>query len=487
VGPKAESGKTATSPAPQQPAAQQAPEGEMPIIPAPPAPKQPGPGEDSATTPVTKEATVGKVGPKPPGLFPDEKGPPAEKPKPIEVGRLVSTKEVLLCLFPQPAPESAVWSYVPGQAPLYGGDKLLALPAFRPVIGLGGQVNVQMIDGTSVQILTPDAERVPGLAISFGRIKLYAQEAAGTRLRLRLGERTVLVSLQSPDSTLALDARRLVLPGVDPETQPGPVIADLYATAGKIGWQEDPAQPPVTLDPPIRRTWGPQLGAAEVSQEFPNWIFKDTTSVLDQKGALVLEKQLSTGRPAKLVLRELVDYRLREVRSLTVRSLTYLGDFEPLVRTLDDPDQKLYWDDCVAQLRAGVTRDPVSAAAVRSTMERFYGPQGASLYEMLWKFGPALSNADARQLTEYLDHQTLPFRILAFWNLKNIYSGSKMEMTLNYHPEYPSVKRQVAIQAWKERLKTPPVPRESTAKRGAKAAPKEPPAEPVPPQEAQTP
>ncbi len=276
------------------------------------------------------------------------------------------------------------------------------------------------------------------------------------------------------------------MPNADPETQPGPLVADLYVPTGKIGWQDDPGQPVVTLEGPLRRVWGSKLIDAEVNQQFPKWIYADTTSLLDQRGATVLERELSGGRPARLVLRELVDFRLKEVRSLAVRCLSLLGDFEPLIRTLDDADQKLSWDESAAQLRAAVMRDPASAAGVRSTMERFYGPaDGANLYAMLWKYGPVLSAADAGQLTDGLDHQTLAFRVLAFWDLKNIYTG----VTFNYHPEYPAVKRQVAVQQWKERLKTPPALRDTPAKRGAKPAPPAPPtpAPPPPPEETEPP
>jgi len=380
---------------------------------------------------------------------PAEKGPiAAETTGPAQrIGRLVSTREVLLNFVPQ----SGVGHRLPAQANLYSGDSLLSLSAFRPAIALAGQVKVQLIDGTSVKLLPSDAERVSGLAIDYGRILLKAEEAGGARFRLQVGQRTALVTLRNAESILGAEARRRAVPGADPETQPGPMIADLYITSGQIRWQEEVGQPPVVFDAPMHRVWGERPTEPNATQQFPQWLYSDTTNPLDLRAAAILKRELSSGRPANLVLRGLVDFRTKEVRSLAGRSLALLRDFEPLVRALDDPDQKLYWDDSIGQLRAGVMRGPFSAAAVRSTRERFFGAEASGLYEMLWKYSPSLSNAEARLLTDYLDHQTLAVRVLAFWNLKNTYGGT----TFRYRPEDPPAKRQAAVEAWKKRLKTP--------------------------------
>jgi len=466
--PKVASGAPKAGTAPQGPGSEvpPAPSGLSPDVPVGPGLKQLGPRETDLAKSLPREGAVG--GPTPVRPFgavgadarrqppAGQKSPlPAEKPKPI--GHVVSAKEVLLARDPQ----SRIWRSLAGQADLFPGDKLLALPAFRPVIALGGRFKVQLIDGTLVGLLPPDAQGSAGLAIEYGRIMVKAEEAGGARMRLQLGERTGLVSFPDAESTLAIEARRERVPGADPETQPGPLVADLYAASGKISWQEGAGQEPVILDAPARRTWGERATEPNPAQQFPKWVYSDTTSPLDQRGAPTLERDLSSRRPANQVLWELVDFRLKEVRSLAVRSLALLGDFEPLLRALDEPEQKLYWDDCIEQLRAGVARSPASAAAVRSTMERFYGSQGAGLYAMLWKYGRSLQGPEALQLTDYLDHQTLAFRVLALWNLKNAYGKVP-----NYRPDEPAVKRQVALQKWRERLKAVPGLRENPPTRG---------------------
>ena len=474
-----------------KPTAVPAPDESPPLAPASAGPKQ----TDVAKTSPRGNDLADKGLVPPPGATDADarRQPPSGEKAPVaaeaarparQVGYLVSAKEVLLRFDARtgawrslagraesvsgekPAGRSA--SGAPSPPPLFAGDRLLSLPAFRPLIGLSGQAKVQLIGGTLVELLPPDAQSAGGLSIEYGQLMLKAEEAGPARLRLQVGERTGLVSFHDAESTLAIEARRQEAQGGDPETQPGPMIADLYVTSGKIGWQEDADQPPIELEAPVRRVWGERAAEPKVSQQFPKWVYSDTTSPLDQRGALTLERELSGGRPANLVLRELVDFKLREVRSLAVRSLALIGDFEPLLRALDDADQKLYWDDSIEQLRAGVMRRPASAAAVRSAMERFYGAAGARLYEMLWKYGQPLQAADSQQLIDYLDHQALAFRVVALWNLKNAYG-----MTLQYRPEDPAAKRQVAVQRWRERLKSGLTPRGASPLRGGKVVPPE--------------
>jgi len=511
------SGKTAPGAAETRPAGGPSGKESGSTGPGPGPAAVPGPSESPAPKPASegpKPTDVAKKLPKgndlPKGLVPPpgttgadaQRQPPsavkgpvaadAAKPAP-QVGYLVSAKEVLLrfdtrtgvwrCLAARAEPASGekpvAGSGGAGPVPpaLFAGDRLLSLPAFRPLIGLGGQAKVQLIGGTMVELLAPDAQSAGGLSIEYGQVLLKPEEAGAARLRMRLGERTGLVTFRDAESTLAIEARRQDAQGGDPETQPGSMVADLYVTSGKIGWQEDAGQPPIELEAPIRRPWGEHAVEPKVSQQFPKWVYSsDTTGSLDQRGALTLERELSGGRPANLVLRELVDFKLKEVRSLAVRSLALIGDFEPMLRALDDPDQKFYWDDCVEQLRAGVMRRPASAAAVRSAMERFYGGAGARLYEMLWKYSQALQAADSQVLIDTLEHQTLAFRVVALWNLKSAYG-----MTLQYRPEEPAGKRQVAVQRWKDRLKLGLTPRGASPTRGGKIAPSEvPPADGLP-------
>jgi hypothetical protein len=145
--------------------------------------------------------------------------------------------------------------------------------------------------------------------------------------------------------------------------------------------------------------------------------------------------------------------------------LEYLGDFELAVAALDNPDEKSSWVDYVEQLRTAVLRSPNTAAQVRATMEKLHGSEGATLYELLWRYNDDSLDGDAAaRLLRFLDHNTLAFRVVAFETLKRI-----TRLSFGYRPEDTAAKRQPAIKKWRERLlSASPV---STGARGATAKP----------------
>jgi hypothetical protein len=393
-------------------------------------------------------AVEGEAEPKPPPVVvikPSSKTGLAEAE---QVGQVVSTKQVLLRL----NGKTGVWQRLADDAPLNPDDRLIGLPAFRPRISLAGKVGLQLIDGTGLTLLKPGPQGVPGVSVEYGRLMAKAEEPGGGRLRLRFGDHGGLCRFADSDSVVALEVSRLDGAGADPETQPGPVVADLYVISGKIVWRDEPGDKEMPLIGPVRLSLGEQPLEPVALQQFPKWASSDAIAPLDQRAAGVLDRDLTLGRSVMLGLRELTDYRQREVRWLAARSLSLVGDFEPLLRALEEPEQGRFWNEYIEQLRAAVYRSPQSTAAVRTAMERRYGAQGAALYEMLWKYRPdTLQPEDANRLVGFLDHDMLPFRVLSFWNLKSI-TGR----TLYYRPEEAAAKRQTAIQKWRELLKATP-------------------------------
>jgi len=299
----------------------------------------------------------------------------------------------------------------------------------------------------------------PGIDVQFGRILARAEKTGGAALRVKVGDRSWLCRFADPDSVVAIEVVRTEASG-DPETQPGPLIADVYVTSGSVVWQGGSAGREVELKAPVRLTLLDRPVEPVVLQQVPRWVSGETFSALDQRAAAVLERGVVLGRSAMLTLRELTGYRQREVRWLATRGLSLVEDYEPLLAALEDIDQVRFWSDYLDELRAAIFRSPQGAAKVRTTMEQHYGPQGAALYEMFWRYRPeTLRPEDVNRLVDFLGNDSLPFRILSFWNLKSLYDNR----TLYYRPEDPPARRQAAVQKWRELLKASPTPRSSLA------------------------
>jgi len=381
---------------------------------------------------------------------PSAGAPPSKPIVPAErVGVLTTAREVLL----RQNPATGSWLRIAEQGQVTSQDRVVSLPLSRPVVQMPtANVEVRYVDAVSVRFLPAATAGVPGLAVEFGRLVLRPLGQGPARLRLEVGEHRGMLIFGDADSVLALDVARSPNPGADPETQPGPVLADLYATSGKVLWEEQGAGKPMTLAAPIRATLGGKALETVALQQFPRWVYDWSLEVLEQQAAAVMERSITVDRPASLSLRELAEHRRREIRLVALRSLAVLDDYGPLLEALNNPDERLQWDEYVEILRSAVARGPKSAAMARSLLEDLYGDQGTALYEMLWKYQTdTLTPADARQLVQYLDHEVLVFRVLAFWNLRTL-TG----LHFRYRPEEPAQKRQPAIARWRDRVSANP-------------------------------
>lgn len=436
-----------TTVAPEKPAADQSPDKST----------QPPSGEKPHANDMDNGASKPPV--EPAGPESGKAEPPSSNPSATteRIGVFASPKQVLVKFNVR----TNAWERIAEQTFLSANDRLIALPAQRPVVLLIGKMRVELLGGTHVTLLPPGPEGAAGLAVEQGRVVLRP-EAANSQIRLSLGNQIGLASFPAAETVIAVETTRADVPGSDPETQPGQLLADLFVASGKMVWQEEPSGQQATVNTLERLALG-QREPNEPTRPLPPWIDVDTTSPLDQRAALILDRGMEVARGAGAELRELVGDRRREVHWLALRALSQCYDFEPLLRALDDPDEKPYWVDYIDELRAAVRSGPHMAASVRTAMENRYGPEGATLYEMLWKYHPkTYQQEDALHLVDFLDHDRLAFRVLSWWNLRNI-TG----LTILYKPEDTSLKRQVGIQKWRERLRA--APNERAAPGGAKA------------------
>lgn len=419
--------------------------GEMP---GPVAPLPPDEKPSIGAKPDTVDPTVKPATEKPGEAVAESPVPKPPEPAPLPeqlLGRLLSDREVLLRL----DPKDGAWGRIPPQGNVSSGQELLALPTFRPIIGLSAGITMTLTGGTQIELLPSGNQGVPGLAIAYGRVLLSTVGKPGTQIRVQSGNVSGTVTLTDPDSSVALAISRSHTPGADPETQLDPVRAEIYALNGRIDWTAADGAQPVTVNAPALLTIQAQAIALPVPvTKPPEWVSADTASLLDRRASPELERVIVAERPVRISLLELLDHRQREVKWLAARCLGYLGEYQLMVAGLNSDMERLVWPDYIDQLQEAVLRGPVAAAAVRQTMEKQFGQEGAALYRMLLGYSEAgLKAGDAAALVDFLEHKDLAFRVLSFWNLRNI-TG----LGLFYQPEAPKIRRDPSVKKWRERL-----------------------------------
>jgi hypothetical protein len=365
------------------------------------------------------------------------------------VGHYVFDKNVLLRFDSQ----SGQWARLGQPVPLQAGDKLLSPPTFRNTIKLGG-VTLQLVGGASVVLGEADDQGARRLELLYGRVVLSNEESAAATLRIKLGGEERKIVLPG-GSKLAVELRRVPALGQDPQTASAPAVVDLYAPGGRVEWQSQGQM--VAVESPAH--WRPaEAPPANSAASMPEWIDALPLGVNDLRARVTLEAALTADLPPARSLAELTDNRRLEVRDLATRVSVSLGQFEPFVAALNDADQHARWDRHIETLRAAMARDGRLAERARGALAARRGEDGPALYRMLWGYTNAqLADGAAKQLVEYLDHESLDYRVLAFWNLRDIVGYG-----LNYRPEFPPTRRMQSVRRWQELLEKGEIARKET-------------------------
>lgn len=400
---------------------------------------------------VKPDALKGKTSMTPPA--------PVERlPEPL--AQLRSSDQILLA-----ADASGEWTRVAANQLLLA-QQLLVLPTYRAKVEMTRGVEASILGDTRVELQNAEMQKPLGIRVFYGRVVLRPLAKAGTQLQLTFGDHVGILKFAESDSTVALDVHRIHMPGMNPETEPLRVMADMYGTIDDVTWTEiidgKPSEP-ITLKPRNRLSFDFQMVAEPVSaKELPAWIVAEPINDLDRRASAVIAEALPTDRLARDGLLESALSRpQKEVKWLALRCLGSVGNFSDVVAALNDPNPnfRLNWPDYIDLLRTAVARDAESAAAVRADLEKQYPGQSEDLYEMLWGYtDKKLEDGADAKLVRGLENDKLAVRVLSIWNLKNI-TGLGGE----YRPEYTATKRQPLAQRWWRRLEAKEIRMEPAA------------------------
>jgi hypothetical protein len=403
-----------------------------------PVPPEPPAVPDTAPPAVTDDPAASKPLP----LVP---APPAAPPlprAPLEVGRFLSDDQVLAHW----SEADGSWLRVPSRSVLVSGQQLVSLPVFRPQIALASGVQVTFVGESCASLPEPAADGPSQLAIEYGRIMAVTVGAAGAQVELDLAGVRGLLTLVDADSAVAISVKQFLPPGADPEDGPPIPVVEIFNTFGRVTWDEaDGSHSEIPAghvriyagsDPPD--TYGPFAP--------PDWIDARNLREIERQSAATLDRALSEDKPLSLSLVEALEQPRIEIRSLAARCLVPLGEFEPLLNELNDPQQYSYWVYGFASLREAMQRG--DHLEIKEVLERTRPVEAGDLYRLLMGYSPEqLAKGEAATLVRYLESEQMDIRVLAFQNLYAI-TGS-MEF---YRAEKRPEGSRSSIQNWKNRL-----------------------------------
>jgi hypothetical protein len=364
--------------------------------------------------------------------------------------------------------QSGTWYRVEPRAAIVPGERVLALPEFRPRIALFSGIQLDLSGGTQAILgmskdLLPTAaapaapEHIPSLELVYGRVVLLNPSNADKQIRLQLGSNTGLAIL-GHNKTLAIELERKHIPGQDPRQTPSPVEARLFAPDGGVLWHD--AAGDRNIAQPSR--WSlTAAGATEVIDDAapPEWIDREPIVQLSEQryGAPVIETTLVSNAPVDTQLLELFQSNNRkEVRSLVARSASYVDLFQPFIDALRDSDQKANWKTHIDALRGAMAVSPESADKVfQALVDQRGKPAAADLYEMLCGYNAEqigttpdqMKTGAVLKLINWLEDDSLDYRVLAVQDLWEI-TGKR----LMPNPAASLAERTQNVRRWRSRL-----------------------------------
>ena len=360
------------------------------------------------------------------------------------LGRLVSSDQILLV-----SPDGFdKLRWLPPQSNLKKGQKLVALPTFRPILSLLA-FTVELEGGSILELLDLNEGGIPTIKLSYGRM-IVRTNFDGGMLHLKINDkRSITLTLKNTETAIGVEVWPKTPLGRDPETAERDYTIDIYTLSSSVEWQEGPMQGVVEagqlqslgLMPP------PEPQSFSVA---PEWATKVQMSKLDARAVPAIRDVLQDDRNVKLSFSELVEKRRQvEVKQLALRCCAHIGYFDPLVEALGDESMDRRWAKCATYLQEAAWRHPEYARRVRESMERLRNEKGVDLYRMLWGYTNEglLNNGEAEQLVEFLSSEDLDLRVLSHWNLKTITGKG-----YSFHPNKSESKRRQSLKRWQALL-----------------------------------
>ena len=359
------------------------------------------------------------------------------------VGRYFSDNQVLGRL----DPESGEWFSLPADAVLAAGNELVVLPTYRPQILLSPGMKVTLSGESRINLLPLGTDGSPQLDIVYGRAIIVPVGDVGARISLQFAARKAALQFDDMESAAAIEVRRFLPPGSDPETTTAQDVVLVYAIGGQITWQEEKSNIQLNAGQLLAFA-GADDGRMLENATLPSWFDGNQLRPIERRGSKGLRDHITPDRPLGLALMERTDFRKQEERALACRALTALDIFDPLLKALDDEAQKAHWRSHFNTLRSAVSRSRETAMRLREMIEKLYGDQAADIYRLCWGFSSEqLPAGAAEQLVEHLASETMCVRVLAIWNLEQI-TG----MTLFFLARQTPDQERTKIARWRQSL-----------------------------------
>jgi hypothetical protein len=374
------------------------------------------------------------------------------------------------------------WKVVAKKGRVYPGDLLIGLHGAR-LDSANGAVRLDFLSDLNRSSPYPIIESAVVLhanpavdldvTLDRGRIDLVNRKKQGiARAQLHVRKDTWDLELEGPGAVVALELYGRWPAGTAFSAKPGPTdvpTADLVILVlkGQVHLTHGPHEFAMSAPPgPALIEWDSVHGLDETPQrldQLPPWAKgggKETPLAKQKKDVLRRWRKTLVAKGLEAALDQFLNSDQVMDRRLAVYAMGATDNLPGLGKALRDAKHPDVWEHGVRALRQWIGRAPGQDQLLYQGFiqrAKFDRVDAETVVQLLHSFGEdELKRPEVYQmLIDYLDHEKLAVRGLAYWHLSRLVPQGK---AFGYNPSDPKAKREAAIAKWRKLIPEGTVP-----------------------------
>jgi len=360
------------------------------------------------------------------------------------LGEFLADRELLVAVDSQ----MGTFERVVSAAIIGPGMTLQTFAPFRPEITLRSGARLMLVN-TSELLIPAVVDGFTQLHLRQGCLVLRGETDRNTIVPLRVGNREIDVYLTGPeslvtvqvtssDSSTATSAQWVVQIHCTPSAQ--------WQDRGVAAVQQGGAGTQQAVQATTIQANGTMKVAME--QQLPRWYqISQTLSATQQQTAQELVAVLSDSSDLSTDLRKAFEtHRLLQVKIVAARCLMHLGEFNPIMDTLNSADYRSTWEDSVAAISKCMKQDKTNMDQISEALQSRVGDQTEMIAAMLGTCNDAqLQGNLGEAMVQGLDSTVMLERVISFIRLKNLTGKTQM-----YFPDKNPNQQVVSIRRWQQ-------------------------------------
>lgn len=364
------------------------------------------------------------------------------------------------------------WQVVAKDETLYSGDELLGLPG-AALQAQGGKVRLGFRADLTGDAPLPILETVVVLhagkddldfTLDRGRaILTNTAKDSPARVRLHVRDKSGEIDLNAPGTRLDVEMFGRWAAGTrfTKDAKPGhePILYLVFlALKGSVDIKTERRQLALSAPPgPALLEWDSVTGADATPKhldKLPDWVSEDDSAPAARaKKARIEEfRKLAVSKSIPAAVQAFLESDDPAKRRGAVFLMGATDDLRGLGNALANTKHLDVWDSGVIALRHWIGRGPGQDQKLYNGLieqAKFRPVDAAGVLQLLHGFSDAdlADPATYEALIDYLEHERLALRGLAYWHLYRLVPAGR---ELGYNPLDPKEKRQKAVQQWRK-------------------------------------